>query len=217
MKIGILGSGAVGKALTAGFIKYGYEVMAGSRSPEKLAEWQKEISPDIQTGTFEKAASFGDLIILAVKGTIAEEVIQSMNTETLTGKTVIDATNPIANAGPEKGVLSFFTNNNQSLMERLQKRVPEAHFVKAFSSVGAHLMVDPEFEPGPTMFICGNNERAKTEVGEILWRFGWEVEDMGSAEAARAIEPLCMLWCIPGFRENSWNHAFKLLKLKEQQ
>lgn len=212
MKIGILGSGAVGKALTAGFIKYGYEVMAGSRNPEKLEEWKNEITPDIKTGTFAEAASFGDLIILAVKGTAAEEVLQSVGQESLTGKTIIDATNPIADAEPEDGVLSFFTNNNQSLMERLQKRIPEAHFVKAFSSVGAHLMVDPEFEPGPTMFICGNNERAKSEVGEILWRFGWEVEDMGSAKAARAIEPLCMLWCIPGFRDNEWNHTFKLLK-----
>ena len=215
MKIGILGSGAVGKALTAGFIKYGYEVKTGSRNPKKLEEWKIEISPDIKTGTFEEAAAFGDLVILAVKGTAAEEAIRSIRPEILTGKTVIDATNPIADAEPDKGVLSFFTNNNQSLMERLQKRAPEAHFVKAFSSVGAHLMVDPEFEAGPTMFICGNNERAKSEVGEILWRFGWEVEDMGTAAAARAIEPLCILWCIPGFRENNWNHAFKLLRLKE--
>jgi len=215
MKIGILGSGAVGKALTAGFINYGYDVMAGSRNPEKLEAWRKEISPDIKTGNFDETAVFGDLIILAVKGTAAEETVQSIPLSHLTGKTVIDTTNPISNTAPENGVLSFFTNNNQSLMERLQKRAPEAHFVKAFSSVGAHLMVDPELEPEPTMFICGNNGRAKAEAGEILWRFGWEVEDMGGVEAARAIEPLCMLWCIPGFRENRWGHAFKLLKLKE--
>jgi len=212
MKIGILGSGAVGKALAAGFIKYGYEVMAGSRHPEKLDELKRDISPDLRTGRFPETAAFGDLLVLAVKGSAAEEVIQSIEPSGLSGKTVIDATNPIGNTPPDNNVIGFFTNNNQSLMERLQKRVPDAHFVKAFSSVGAHLMVDPEFEAGPTMFICGNNERAKTEAGEILWQFGWEVEDMGGAEAARAIEPLCILWCIPGFRENEWNHAFKLLK-----
>lgn len=212
MKIGILGSGAVGKALAAGFIKYGYEVMAGSRQPEKLDVWKNDISPDLRTGRFPETVAFGDLLVLAVKGTAAEEVIQSIEPSGLTGKTVIDATNPISNTPPDNNVIGFFTNNNQSLMERLQKRAPDAHFVKAFSSIGAHLMVDPAFEQGPTMFICGNNERAKTEAGEILWQFGWEVEDMGGVEAARAIEPLCILWCIPGFRENEWNHAFKLLK-----
>ena len=212
MKIGILGSGVVGKALAAGFIKYGYEVMTGSRYPEKLDEWKIDITPDLRTGNFSETAAFGDLIVLAIKGTAAEEVIKSIDPSSLTGKTVIDTTNPIGNTPPDNNVIGFFTNNNQSLMERLQKRAPYAHFVKAFSSIGSHLMVDPEFELGPTMFICGNNERAKTEAGEILWQFGWEVEDMGGVEAARAIEPLCILWCIPGFRENSWGHAFKLLK-----
>lgn len=62
------------------------------------------------------------------------------------------------------------------------------------------------------MFICGNNADAKNGVIEILERFGWEIEDMGLVEAARAIEPLCILWCIPGFLHNQWMHAFKLLK-----
>jgi 8-hydroxy-5-deazaflavin:NADPH oxidoreductase len=97
-------------------------------------------------------------------------------------------------------------------MEDLQAAFPKAHFVKAFNSVGSAFMVDPSFEMKPSMFICGNNEDSKSEVKSIVEDFGWEVEDMGKAEAARAIEPLCMLWCIPGFRENSWNHAFKLLK-----
>jgi hypothetical protein len=98
-------------------------------------------------------------------------------------------------------------------MERLQKKVPKARFVKAFSCVGSGLMVNPDFGGvKPTMFICGNDTGAKGEVHEILDRFGWEVEDMGAVEAARAIEPLCMLWCIPGLRDNHWSHAFKLLK-----
>lgn len=62
------------------------------------------------------------------------------------------------------------------------------------------------------MFIAGNDAAAKATVAGVLEQFGWETEDMGGAEAARAIEPLCMLWCIPGFKDNQWTHAFKLLK-----
>jgi 8-hydroxy-5-deazaflavin:NADPH oxidoreductase len=74
-------------------------------------------------------------------------------------------------------------------------------------------MVNPKMEGGPpTMFICGNHAGSKAEVKEILVQFGWDIEDLGAAEAARAIEPLCILWCIPGFLENRWNHALKMLR-----
>ncbi len=212
MKVGIFGSGVVGKALAAGFIKHGYEVMAGSRQPEKLAEWKTEISPKLRTGDFSQTASFGDILILATKGTVSKDVVILAGIDNFSGKTVLDATNPIADSEPVNGVLKFFTSLEESLMEQLQKLAPEANFVKAFNSVGAHFMVNPNFELKPTMFICGNSDAAKIETREILEQFGWEVEDMGKAEAARAIEPLCMLWCIPGFRENRWSHAFKLLK-----
>jgi len=125
----------------------------------------------------------------------------------------MDATNPIANAPPVNGVLRFFTSLDESLMEQLQREFPKARFVKAFNSVGNTLMVDPQFKAGkPTMFICGNNDDATQLVGEIAIQFGWEVQDMGMAEAARAIEPLCILWCIPGFLHGQWRHAFKLLR-----
>jgi hypothetical protein len=110
-------------------------------------------------------------------------------------------------------VLSFFTTLHDSVLERLQTAYPQAHFVKAFNSVGAGQMVDPHFAGGrPSMFICGNDPAAKTAVTGILDQFGWDAEDMGAVEAARAIEPLCMLWCIPGFLHNDWVHAFKLLR-----
>jgi predicted dinucleotide-binding enzyme len=110
-------------------------------------------------------------------------------------------------------VLKFFTDLDSSLMESLQAKFHTAHFVKAFNSVGAAAMVNPAFKGGkPTMFIAGNNAGAKTAVSAILDQFGWETEDMGGAEAARAIEPLCMLWCIPGFTKNDWFHAFKMLR-----
>jgi hypothetical protein len=209
--IGVLGSGVVGKVLADGFLEHGYEVMRGSREPAKLADWQAQAGPRASTGTFADTARFGDLIVLAVKGTAAASAVAACG-GALAGKTVIDTTNPIADAPPVNGVLRFFTGPNESLMEQLQRQAPDARFVKAFSCVGAGRMVNPQFAGGPpTMFICGNDAAAKGEVRSILDRFGWETEDMGAAEAARAIEPLCMLWCIPGFRENRWTHAFKLL------
>jgi predicted dinucleotide-binding enzyme len=212
MKIGILGSGDVAKALARGVTKYGHRAMLGTRHAEKLADWRKE-HPQCAVGEFDAAAEFGDIVILAVKGSAAREVIRAAGIHNLKGKTVIDATNPIADAAPTNGVLKFFTSLDESLMEQLQCEVPDAHFVKAFNSVGNRCMVDPEFKGGrPTMFICGNNESSKTTVKQLLDQFGWDCEDMGKVEAARAIEPLCMLWCIPGFLHNDWSHAFKLLK-----
>ncbi len=212
-KIAVLGSGVVGQVLADGFIKHGYEVMRGSREPSKLSDWKQGAGSRARTGTFSEAASFGELVVLAVKGTAAESAVGLCGAGALAGKTVIDAANPIADRPPVNGVLSFFTGPNESLMERLQKKMPAARFVKAFSCVGNVHMVNPDFGGvRPTMFICGNDAGAKKEVREILDRFGWETEDMGAAEAARAIEPLCMLWCIPGLRENRWSHAFKLLR-----
>lgn len=212
-KIGILGSGIVAQTLGAGFLKYGHEVMLGTRDAGKLAEWQTGKGNGAQVGSFEAAAAFGEIVVLAVAGKGAIQALESAGAANLKGKTVIDATNPIADAPPVNGVLSFFTNQNHSLMEQLQAAFQDAHFVKAFSCVGSAFMVDPAFEHQPTMFICGNDASAKGEVKQILDLFGWETADMGAAEAARAIEPLCMLWCIPGFLQNQWTHAFKLLKL----
>jgi len=210
--IGILGSGDVGKTLAKGFQKYDYHVNIGSDHVEKLADFKKE-NPGIETTTFEQSAQTSDILVLCVKGTAAENIVKKVKGH-LSGKIVIDATNPIADTPPENGVLKFFTNFEESLMERLQKLAPEVHFVKAFNSVGAGLMINPDFGEGgkPTMFICGNNEKSKVRVSEIVQRFGFEAEDMGRAESARAIEPLCMLWCIPGFLRNEWTHAFKLLR-----
>ncbi len=212
-KIGILGSGTVAKSLGAGFLKRGFDLMLGTRDSSKLEDWMKGDGSGSKVGTFGEAAAFADMVVLAVKGTAAKSALDLAGAGNLEGKTVIDATNPIAEAPPENGVLQFFTDLNHSLMEELQDAFPAAHFVKAFSCVGSHFMVDPPFDSKPTMFICGNEENAKAEVRAILDDFGWETEDMGGAESARAIEPLCMLWCIPGFRENKWSHAFKLLKV----
>jgi predicted dinucleotide-binding enzyme len=212
-KIGVIGSGAVAKALGNGFLKHGYEVMLSSRDVIKLADWKEKGGNRAQTGNFADAAKFGDIVVLAVLGTAAAEAIEEAGPQHLRGKTVIDTTNPIAEAPPVDGVINYFTTLNDSLMEQLQARFPEVHFVKAFNSVGNTSMVNPSFKEGkPGMFICGNNDQAKQEVKHILDQFGWETEDMGKVTAARAIEPLCMLWCIPGFLRNEWSHAFRLLK-----
>src|ERR1017187_3851998 len=211
MKIGVLGSGTVAKVLAAGFLKHGHEVMVGSRTPDKLAEWATENSRG-SVGNFADAAAFGELIVLAVKGKVAANALLLADAQNLAGKTVIDATNPIEDAPPVYGVLPFFTSFDKSLMEDLQHQFEIAHFVKAFNSVGTPAMVNPQFKDGkPTMFICGNDDLAKKAVSAILDQFGWETADMGKAESARAIEPLCMLWCIRGFLNNQWTHAFKLL------
>lgn len=211
-KIGVLGSGMVGQVLATGFLKHGYEVMIGTRDQEKLKDW-KQKNETGKMGSFSDTAAFADIMVLAVKGTVAGEVLNIAGADHLKGKVIIDATNPIEVAPPQNGVLKFFTDINDSLMERLQNQFPEARFVKSFSCVGNAYMVNPDFGGvKPTMFICGNDDQAKQEVKTILEKFGWEYEDMGMAEAARAIEPLCMLWCIPGIREGRWTHAFKLLK-----
>jgi predicted dinucleotide-binding enzyme len=212
MKVGILGSGDVAKALAGGFLKHGHDVTMGTREPAKLADWKAK-NPAAKVSSFADAARFGEVVVLAVKGAVAAEALRAAGAVNLKGKTVIDATNPLADAPPTNGVLKFFTSLDESLLERLQREFPDVRLVKAFNSVGNARMVNPAYAGGrPTMFICGHDEGAKQTVSRILDQFGWETEDMGGAEAARAIEPLCMLWCIPGFLRNQWTHAFKLLK-----
>jgi predicted dinucleotide-binding enzyme len=214
MKVGILGSAAVGQALGKAFLVEGYEVMIGTRdtSKESLVKWHTA-NATAKLGSFADAAKFGELIVLAVSGDVTKQVLELAGPENFSNKVVIDTTNPIAKGLPENGVLKYFTSLDRSLMEDLQQSFPTAKFVKAFNSVGNAVMYKPKFSGSkPTMFICGNDEASKKMVTSILDAFGHETEDMGKAEAARAIEPLCMLWCIPGFLRNQWTHAFKLLK-----
>jgi predicted dinucleotide-binding enzyme len=206
-KVGVIGSAVVGQTLAKGFKKHGYEVRIGSRTPEKLAEFTA--STGIAAGTFADVARDAEIIVLSVHGSNAEAALQLAGETHLNGKVVIDTTNPIANAAPVDGVIQYFTGPNNSLMEQLQAKFPGARFVKAFNSVGNAKMVNPVYEQGrPAMFYCGNDAPAKATVATILEQFGWEPVDMGKAAGARAIEPLCQLWCIPGFLQNRWTHAF---------
>lgn len=213
MKIGILGSGGVGQTLGAGFLKHGHEAMLGTRDPKKkdVNDWVRE-TPGATAGTFEEAARFGEIVLLAALGRAVDSIIELAGPANFAGKTVIDATNPLADEPPVQGILKYTTGPNESLAERIQARIPAAHVVKAFNSVGSGLMVNPHFSQGvPTMFFCGDSEAAKGQVSAIIQQFGWEPYDCGGIIAARAIEPLCMLWCLPGFQRNEWRHAFKML------
>ncbi len=212
MNIGILGSGDVAKSLAQGFLQQGHAVMLGTRDIHKLSEWQRTYDK-AKLGNVAATAQFGEVLVLAVKGTAAAAVLRDAGNANLKGKIVIDTTNPLADKPPVNGVLQFFTDMNLALMEKLQAEFPDVRFVKAFNSVGSARMVQPKYTDGtPTMFICGNDDSAKQTVSKLVQALGWEVADMGKAEAARAIEPLCMLWCILGFKDNEWTHAFKLLR-----
>jgi len=212
MKIGIIGSGEVGVSLAKGLSRHGHAVLIASRTPDKLAHL-RSAGAGISIGDFAAAARFGDIVILAVKGSITVQALQQAGAASLDGKIIIDATNPIADAAPVDGVLTFTSSLNDSAMEGLQRQYPRLKFVKAFNSVGADLMIDPKLPGGPpTMFICGDDALARASVAKLLESVGWDVADMGAARAARAIEPLCALWCIPGFLRNEWAHAFKLLR-----
>jgi 8-hydroxy-5-deazaflavin:NADPH oxidoreductase len=209
-KIGVIGSAVVGQTLAQGFKKHGHEVRIGSRTPAKLSEFSS--SSGIRAGTFAEVAAWADAIVLSVHGAGAEDALRQAGEANIRGKVIIDTTNPIADAPPVDGVIPYFTGPNTSLLEQLQRAFPEARLVKAFSSVGAARMVNPQFgKARPTMFYCGNDADAKAFVAKVLETFGWEGADMGTAVAARAIEPLAQLWCIPGFRQNHWTHAFHLL------
>jgi predicted dinucleotide-binding enzyme len=209
-RFGVIGSGAVGQTLASGLKKHGYEVRIGTRESGKLKDFSSRTG--IAEGTFADVAAWAEGLVLAVAGRVALDALGLAGRANLDGKLVIDVTNPLDTVPPEDGVLRVFTGPNESLMERLQEAFPAARFVKAFNCVGNAVMVNPSFAGGPgTMFYCGNDPAAKTIVARIIDQFGWQGADMGTAKAARAIEPLCPLWCIPGFLENRWRHAFKLL------
>jgi predicted dinucleotide-binding enzyme len=209
MKIGVLGSGHVGQALSKGLHALGHEVRIGSRAGGKLAEFSA--ASGVTEGSFADVARFADVVVLAVKGTVAEALVQELGAA-LDGKVVLDTTNPISDAPPKDGIVQYFTGPNDSLLERLQAAAPKARVVKWFNSVGAHLMVSPKLAVTPSMFICGNDADAKGVAGDLAKALGWNVEDVGTAAAGHAIEALCQLWCAPGFLRNDWMHAYAVLR-----
>ncbi len=212
-KVGVLGTGDVGKVLGAGFAGEGHDVKIGSREPqsEKVKEWVTKTGAHASSGTFAEAAKFGDLVVIATSWSGTENAIKLAGPESFKGKVVIDATNPLKvapNAPP-----SLAIGHTDSAGEQVQRWLPGAHVVKCFNTVGNAHMVKPSFPGGPPdMFLCGNDEGAKKTVADVCKAFGWGVVDIGGIEGSRLLEPMCILWVNYGIRTGTWNHAFKLLR-----
>ncbi|GAC1344182.1 MAG: NAD(P)-binding domain-containing protein [Candidatus Dormibacteria bacterium] len=212
MRVGVLGTGDVGRVLAGGFIELGHEVRMGSRDAanQRATAWAHEAGPRASRGTFSEAAAFADLAVLATLWTGTEAALQAAGAGNLAGKVVIDCTNPLSFDG---GGPALAIGTTDSGGEQVQRWLPEARVVKAFNSVGNAHMVHPDFPGGPPdMFICGNDPPAKEQVRNLLTDFGWDTVDLGGIEASRHLEPLCMIWVLQGMRSGSWNHAFKLLR-----
>lgn len=213
MKVGILGTGDVARALGKGFAALGHEVRMGSRDArnEKALAWVKEAGGRASAGTFGDAADFGEIVVLATLGVANESALKMAGPAKMRGKVVIDTTNPLDFSGgmPPKLAVS----GNDSAGEQVQRLLPDAHVVKAFNTVGNPFMFRPEFPGGPPdMFICGNNEDAKRSVSAILKDFGWGIVDVGGIESSRYLEAMCMVWVLSGIRSSNWNQAFKMLR-----
>jgi hypothetical protein len=200
MRIGILGSGAVGQALAQGFARHGHEVRIGSR---------KNAVDDLPVGSPGEVVQAADLVFLSVLGTAAVEVAAGVR-EQLYGKVLVDTTNPLDFSSGRPGL---FVGHTDSLGEQVQRAVPEAHVVKAYNTVGNTLMVYPDLPGGPpSMLIGGDSADAKGAVTALLQSTGWDVVDLGGIEASRYLEPLCIAWVLHGARTGTWNHAFRLLR-----
>jgi 8-hydroxy-5-deazaflavin:NADPH oxidoreductase len=212
MKIGVLGTGDVGRVLGEGFAALGHEVKIGSRDPQKaeVKGWLEKVGARASAGTFAEAAAFGDIAVLATSWTGTENAIRLAGPQNLARKVVIDATNPLDFSA---GAPRLSIGHTDSAGEKVQGWLPQSNVVKAFNHVGNAHFVKPQFTDGPpTMFICGNDAGAKKTVTSLLEGFGWAVVDTGGIEGSRLLEPLAMLWILYGFRSNTWGHAFKLLR-----
>ncbi len=214
MKIGIIGSGMVAQQLALGFMKSGHEVMMGSRNPSKLDKWTQEAGAKAQVSSFEDAAKFGEMIVLATKWDkkATENAIDLAGKKNFANKIVIDVTNPLTSPGDGQP-LTLAVGFPQSAGLLIQKWLPDSKVVKAFNIVTAYYMANPNLKEGtPDMFIAGNDISAKKIVFDIASNWGWEVHDIGNIEQAYMLESLAMLWITYGALNNHWNHAFKLLK-----
>jgi predicted dinucleotide-binding enzyme len=210
MKIGILGSGDVGKQLGLGLLRLGHHVKIGTRDVSKLSKWLEEADKKASTGSFSEAAAFGEIVFLATLWTGTEQAINLAGKQNFKNKIVVDVTNPLdfSKGAPPK----LLSAPAASAGEKIQHMLPDAKVVKAFNTISAFIMIDAAREEGtPDLFIAGHKE-GKKFVTEIALEWGWHsVIDLGDIAQAYLLEAQAMLWITYGFRNNSWSHAFKLL------
>jgi 8-hydroxy-5-deazaflavin:NADPH oxidoreductase len=200
MDIGILGSGVVGRALARGYAAHGHRVRIGTRQADVEG---------VPTESPAEVARVAELVVLAVQGRVAVELARSVAPE-LEGKVLVDATNPLDTSS---GRPELFVGTTDSLGEQVQRALPATRVVKAYNTVGAALMVDPDLPGGPpTMFLAGDDPEAKATVTRLLEETGWDAADLGGIEASRSLEPLCLAWMAYGTQTGTWNHAFRLLR-----
>jgi predicted dinucleotide-binding enzyme len=214
MKVGILGRGDVAKALANGFVQTGHSVRIGTRATgdAELLAWAKGIGPKLSIGSFTEAARFGEIAVLATRGSAVAEVVRSAGGSHFDGKVLIDVTNPLVMH--EDGPPTLAVGWSSSAGEQLQAMLPKARVVKAFNIVGNPTMFRPKLAGGPPdMVICGNDAAAKSTVGGILAEFGWPAPiDIGGIEGSREMESLCILWVKAAFALNNFQIAFKVLR-----
>jgi predicted dinucleotide-binding enzyme len=212
-RVGVLGSGEVGRRLAAGFASRGHDVMIGSRDPGKpeLGEWLSSDGAGVVPGAFADVAAHGELLALAVLGNAAEQTIAEAGPGNFSGKVVIDAMNPLDLSSGFPPKLSI--SGEDSLGERVQRALPDAKVVKAFNTIGNPYFVDPSFSQGkPTMLIAGDDQGAKRTVGDVQADFSWpDAVDIGGIEGSRELEAICIAWVKIGGTRGSWDHGFKLL------
>jgi 8-hydroxy-5-deazaflavin:NADPH oxidoreductase len=198
MRIGVLGTGMVGRTLATKLVSVGHEVMMGSRQSgnETAVAWAAEAGQLAAEGDFAQAAAFGELIVNATAGSASLDALASAEAENLAGKVLLDVANPLDLSGGMPPSLTVC--NTDSLAEQIQRAFPEARVVKSLNTVNADVMVEPAIVPGShNMFVAGDDDEAKASVTAILTEFGWpedDVMDLGGIDAARGMEMFLALW-----------------------
>lgn len=211
-RIALLGAGKVGTTLGAGFVKHGHEVVLGSRDPDsdKVKSWLAEVGPKACADTYNEAVASADWVFLCVPGRVVEETVEELDPGALAGKIVVDVSNTFAPG--KSGQLSLPRGLDDSAAQAIQKSVPEARVVKAFNSTGVQSMIDPDVECGPPMMpICGEDERAKADLAELLREVGWEPIDLGGIAMVPMLEMMTVAWYAYGRARGAYDHCYKFV------
>jgi 8-hydroxy-5-deazaflavin:NADPH oxidoreductase len=196
MKVGILGAVRVAQTIGSKLAEVGQEVMLGARTPSKLQDWQAKTAGNVKVSSLAEAAGFGEILILAVKGIAALDVLAQAGAAQMNGKILIDLSNSVIFS--EGKPTTLFIANTDSIAEQIQRTYPLVKVVKTVNTVGASVMVNPRqlADGDHVLFISGNDAEVKALVTQLLtsW-FGWRhLFDLGDITSARSAEMYFILW-----------------------